>query len=539
MIRDTLSSAIAAALDAVARDRGLDLSSPAGIGLERPARPEHGDWSSNVAMVVAKSVGVNPRELATALADRLGSAGLAHVVGVEVAGPGFVNFRLADSWLHDVLGEVVAAGPDGYARHDFGAGATVNVEFVSANPNKPLHAGHGRGACLGDSIARLFERCGYRVVRETYLNDRGVQMQLFAESLAARARGEEPPDDGYQGDYLIEWAAEMPSDGDPLEWGYARALESHRRTLARLGIAFDVWFSERSMVESGAIDATLADLRDHGVVFDADGAVWFRSTDFGDDKDRVLVKSDGDATYLLPDIAYHRDKFSRADRLVNVWGADHHSYLARLKAAMQALGHDPDDLDIVITQLVDFERDGEQVRMAGRAGDLVEIDELLDEVGPDPFRFTYLMHSADSRQTIDLGLITRTSMDNPVFYVQYAHARISSLSAKVAGAGVAIRPIDEVDLSVLTHERELDVLRALFELPDAVELACRGRAPHRITTWTRDLATAFHGFYQDCRILGDDVDPDLAQARLWLVEAARIGLTTGLDLLGVSAPESM
>ncbi len=539
MIRDTLSTAIGAALDAVARDRGLDPSSLAGIGLERPARPEHGDWSSNVAMVAAKSLGTNPRDLATALTERLAEAEIDHVVGVEVAGPGFVNFRLADSWLHDVLAEVVARGQQGYARHDFGAGTRVNVEFVSANPNKPLHAGHGRGACLGDSVARLFERCGFDVTRESYLNDRGVQMQLFAESLAARSRGDEPPDDGYMGDYVVEWAAEMPADADPLEWGYDRALRSHRDTLERLGIAFDVWFSERSMVGNGAIDAALADLRQHGVVYEADGAVWLRSTDFGDDKDRVLVKSDGDATYLLPDIAYHRDKFTRAERLVNVWGADHHGYVSRLKAAMQALGHDPDELDIVITQLVDLERDGEQVRMAGRSGDLITIDDLLDEVGADPFRFTYLMQSADSRQTIDLGLITKTSMDNPVFYVQYAHARIASLSAKVAAAGITRLPIDEVDLSRLTHDRELDVLRALYELPDAVELACRDRAPHRITAWTRELATAFHGFYQDCRILGDDVEHEVSQARLWLVEAARIGLVTGLDLLGVSAPDSM
>ena len=259
-----------------------------------------------------------------------------------------------------------------------------------------------------------------------------MQKRVAPESLAARARGEDPPEDGYQGEYLVEWAAEMPSDADPLEWGYERALASHRRTLERLDIHFDVWFSERSMVETGAIDDTLADLRAHGVVYDADGAVWLRSTDYGDDKDRVLIKSDAEPTYLLPDVAYHRDKFGRADRLVNVWGADHHGYQARVRAAVQALGHDPAELDIVITQLVDFERDGEQVRMAGRAGDLIEIDDLLDEVGADPVRFTYLMQSADTRQTIDLGLITRTSMDNPVFYVQYAHARICSLSAKVA-----------------------------------------------------------------------------------------------------------
>ncbi|MDH3707665.1 MAG: arginine--tRNA ligase, partial [Acidimicrobiia bacterium] len=494
---------------------------------------------TNVALTSAKVAGRNSRELAVELAEHLNTNRPDHVAGVDVAGPGFVNFHLDDGWLHDLLRDVVAAGLEGFARHDGGAGTTVDIEFVSANPNKPLHGGHARGACLGDSIARLLERCGYDVTRETYLNDRGVQMALFAESLAARARGDDPPDDGYQGDYLIEWAADMPADADPLEWGYERAIQSHRDTLERVNVHFDVWFSERSMVADGKIETALDDLRAHDVVFEDDGAIWLRTTDYGDDKDRVLVKSDGDLTYLAPDIAYHRDKFSRAQTLINIWGADHHGYVPRMKAAMQALGHDPDELEIIITQLVDLERGGEKVRMSGRAGDMVTFDEIIDEVGGDAARFTYLMQSADSRQTIDLELVASRVMENPVFYVQMAHARLCSIQRNAAGAGFDVPDVASVDLSPLTHERELELLRTLAELPDQVLHAAEERAPHKISTWLRDFAATVHGFHHDCYVVGDDVPAELTQARLALVEAARIGLGVGLDLLGVSAPEAM
>ncbi|MEM8905257.1 MAG: arginine--tRNA ligase, partial [Actinomycetota bacterium] len=364
--------------------------------------------------------------------------------------------------------------------------------------------------------------------------------QLYAASLAARKRGEQPPDDGYLGAYVSEWAAEMPDDADPLEWGYARALRDHQATMERLGISFDTWFSERSMVDSGAIATTLEDLRDRGVVFDDDGAVWLRSTDHGDDKDRVLVKSDGEYTYLLPDIAYHRDKFARGfELLLNVWGADHHGYVARLKAAIAALGHDPDELEIQVTQLVDLERDGEPVPMSGRTGEMVTIDELLDAVGSDAVRFTYLVQSTDTRQTIDLDAITARTMDNPVFYVQMAHARARSIERNARGKGFERPPLDQVDLGVLTHERELDVLRSLSAFPELLAVAARERAPHKITTWVRELAAAFHGFFHDCYVVGDDIPVELTNARLWLVEVSRIGLAIGLDLLGVSAPEEM
>ncbi len=533
-VRDHLRSALHSALAAT----GIELPSD-DIAMERPASREHGDWSSNVALATAKKAGRNPRELGQQLVDTLSSDLPLHVTAVEIAGPGFVNFRLADSWLHEVLVDVIHAGVDGYARHDFGSGVHVNVEFVSANPNKPLHAGHGRGACYGDSVARLRERCGYQVTREFYINDRGVQMQRYAESLAARKRGDDPPEDGYHGAYVADWAAEMPADADPFEWGRDRGLASHRSTLETINIHHDVWFSEKSMVASGAIDETLTDLATNGAVFEADGATWLRSTDHGDDKDRVLIKSDGDFTYLTPDIAYHRDKFSRSDLLFNVWGADHHGYVARMKSAMQLLGHDPDELEIAITQMVDLVRDGEAVAMSGRSGDQIDLDDIIAEVGPDAARFTYLIQSVDSRQNFDLDEVAKQGMDNPVFYVQYAHARICSIFVKAAEADVERAPLAQVDGSLLIHDRELDILRSLQELPGVVLIANADNGPHRVAAWSREQAAALHGFYHDCYVMGDGVSPELTQARLALVGASQVGLQIGLDLLGVSAPESM
>jgi arginyl-tRNA synthetase len=537
-VRDTIIDAVRAALG----DLGVD-PVPRVVQLERPANPDHGEWSTNVALASAKAVGRNPRELGAQLAERLEASPPNHVVGVEVAGPGFVNFHLADSWLHDVLADVVTAGTDGWARVDEGDGTRVIVEFVSANPTGPLHAGHGRGACYGDSVARLYERCGYEVVREFYINDRGLQMQNFAASLAARAAGHDVPEDGYHGQYIIDWAAEMHAESgdaaDPMEWGYARALAAHQDVLESLSIHFDSWFSERSMIASGAIDATLSNLRAAGAVFEDGGAVWLRSTEHGDDKDRVLIKSDGEPTYLMPDVAYHRDKFGRADRLVNVFGADHHGYVARMHAAMALLGHDPAELEIAITQLVNLQRDGREVRLSKRTGEMVELAEVVEEVGADAARFTYLLLSVDSSQTFDMDLVSRQVNENPVFYVQYAHARIHQIMQRATGAGIDRGSLDEADLTLLVHPRELEVLRSLHELPDVVARARRERAPHQVTTWVRDLSSSFHGFYHDCRVLGDGIDLTLTVARLWLAEGARIGLAVALDLLGVGAPTEM
>jgi len=535
VIRDDLADALRAALGRA----GVD--APDVIHLERPARREHGDWSSNVAMVTAKKAGwAIPRELAMELAKDLNADLPPHVSSVEVAGPGFVNFHLHDTWLHDVLRDVVEQGETGYARTDDGHGVKVNVEFVSTNPTGPVHAGGGRWAAYGDSLCRVLERNGYAPHREFYLNDRGVQMQLFAQSLVARKEGKAVPDEGYQGEYVAEWAAEMPDDTDPLEWGYEQVKRDVRETLERIDVRFDTWFSERSMVESGAIEATLQDLRDRGFAYDADGAVWLRTTDFGDDSDRVLVKSDGEPTYVLPDIAYHRDKFNRGfPLLIDVWGADHHGYMQRLKAGIQALGHNPDELEIILGQFVTLMRGGEEVKLSKRAGNVVTLAEVIDEVGADAARLTFLLQSIDTKQVFDIDLVRSQAMENPVYYVQYAHARISSIERVAAERDVERKPLDDVDLSLLEHERELDVLRSLAELPDVVGLACADRAPHKVTTWVRELAGRFHGFYHDCYVMGTDVPAELTQARLWLVEASRVGLAIGLDLLGVSAPETM
>jgi arginyl-tRNA synthetase len=538
LIRAVLEQSLRDALAAA----GVD--APATVSLERPARREHGDWSSNVALATAKAAGRNPRELAHTLVAALSSTPPAHVEAVELAGPGFVNFRLRPTWLHDVLRDVVAAGEDGYARSGLGAGRRVNVEFVSANPTGPLHAGGGRWAAYGDALCNVLERCGHVTHREYYLNDRGVQMGLFGASLAARKAGTELPPDGYVGEYIAEWAAEMPDGADPVEWGYERVKRDLADTLRSIGVEFDTWFSERSLVESGAVEATLAELRAAGAAYDSEGAVWLRAPAKDDGEDEgdegwVLLKSNGEPAYLLPDLAYHRSKAERGwELLIDVWGADHAGHVPKMKAGWEALGHDPDSLEIVLGQLVKLVRGGQEVRLSKRAGTIVLLADLVDAVGPDAARLTFLLQSLNSTQTIDLEVITAQTMENPVFYVQMAHARIAGIGRRAEDEGVERRPIADVDLGLLVEERELDVLRSLAELPEVVELSCRDRAPHKVTTWVRELAGAFHGFYHDCYVIGD-VPAEVTQARLWLVEAARIGLAVGLGLLGVSAPETM
>ncbi len=534
MLRDDLASALRATLGAA----GVD--APDDVHLERPARREHGDWSSNVALATAKRAGRNPRELGQQLVDLLSADPPTHVTKVELAGPGFVNFHLADDWLHAVLREVVVDGVDGYARPDLGHGRRVNVEFVSANPTGPLHAGGGRWAVFGDALGNLLERTGHVVHREYYLNDRGNQMRLFGASLAAAKAGEPTPEDGYRGGYITDWSAEMPDGVDPAAWGYDRVKRDLRDSLGSIGVQFDTWFSEQSLVDSGAVEATLAELRANDMAYDADGATWIRTEQFGDRKDQVIVRSDGEYAYLLPDLAYHRDKFGRGwELLIDVWGADHHGYVPSLKAALRCIGHDPDELELVLGQLVKLIRDGKEVRLSKRAGTLVLLDDLVTQVGPDVARLTFLLQSLDTTQTVDLDAITSQSMDNPVYYVQYANARIHSIAKRATEQGVARVPLDAADLSLLVHERELEVLRILEQLPDVVRLAALERAPHKVATWVRELADRFHGFYHDCYVMGEGVAPELTQARLWLVESARIGLAIGLDLLGVDAPETM
>ena len=539
MIREQLLEAVRDAMAGL----GVD-PLPAAVVIERPARREHGDWSTNAALVSAKTAGRNPRELGQALLDALDADPPPHVERLELAGPGFVNFHLAPTWLHEELRTVAgsadrAAGGAEWGRLDLGHGRSVNIEYVSANPTGPIHAGGGRWGAFGDSLARIMDRCGYKVHREFYINDRGVQTRLFGASLEAARTGDEPPEDGYLGAYIAEWAAEMPADADPVEWGKQRSLQEARDVLASMHVEFDTWSSEAAIVATGAMDDVLVELRAGGHVFVKDGATWLRTTTFGDDQDRVLIRSDGEPTYFLPDIAYHRDKYNRGDHLIDILGADHHGYVPRMRAALQALGYDADRYEAIIGQNVKLVRNGVEVKMSKRAGTIVEIGDLLDEVGPDVARFVYLLQSIDSPQTIDLDVLTVQAAENPVFYVQYANARIHSIGQQAAERGVQRRPLAEVDLSVLVDERELELLRELSAFAEVLELACNERAPHRLATWVRGLAGAFHGFYRDCPILRSDVEPELTQARLWLAEAARIGLAAGLDLLGVDAPESM
>jgi len=538
MIRDTLTRALR---EAVA---GAGLEAPAVVNLERPARREHGDWSSNVALATAKVAGRNPRELARELADALSADPPEHVAGVDVAGPGFVNFRLADSWLHDVLRDVVVAGPPLFARLDIGRGERVQIEFVSANPTGPMHVGNGWFCAYGDALARVLQRCGYDVAREYYVNDTGGQVRTLGASLLARRRGEDVPDDGYQGAYvgLLAGLYDGPDDAETAgRWAAARVLEDIRATLDLLGIRFDQWFSQASIEESDAVEATVALLAARGLVFEQDGALWLRTADFGDPREqRVLRRSSdqgGGYTYLAGDLAYHRDKFlvRGFDRVINVWGADHHGQVASLQAGVEALGVERGRLEVRLGQLVSLA----EGRMSKRAGNSVPLRELIDDVGAGAVRFLSLMSSLDQASTIDLDMVRRRSMDNPVFYVQMAYARIAGIGRTAADRGIVREPLAVADLSLLTHERELDVLRSLSELPEVVALAAQDRAPHRVCTWVRELAARFHGFYHDCYVVGDGISPQLTQARLWLVEAARTGVSVGLDLLGVEAPERM
>ena len=534
MINEQLLDAVRSALAGL----GID-PVPDGVVVERPARREHGDWSTNAALASAKAAGQNPRQLGEALLAALDADKPPHVERLEIAGPGFVNFHLAPSWLHDLLRQVVTEGEASYSRLDLGAGRTVNIEFVSANPTGPIHAGGGRWGAYGDSLARIFDRCGYKPHKEFYINDRGVQTKVFGASLAAAKAGEPTPENGYGGQYILDWAAEMPDDADPVAWGLERSIREAREVLASMHVEFDTWSSEAALVDSGAAEVTMAELDANGHVYRSEGATWLRTSDFGDDKDRVLIKSDGEPAYVMPDIAYHRDKYNRGDHLIDILGADHHGYAPRMKAALAALGKDPDTFEVIIGQNVKLVRDGVEVKMSKRAGDIVEIGDLIDEVGPDVARFAYLLQSVDSPQTLDLDVLTAQAAENPVYYVQYANARIHSIADQAAQRGIERAPLDQTDLSTLTDERELELLRLLSTLPEALTLALNERAPHKITNWVRDLAAAFHRFYHDCPILRSDVDPARQQARLWLVEASRVGLAIGLDLLGVSAPEHM
>ncbi|MEW6153386.1 MAG: arginine--tRNA ligase [Actinomycetota bacterium] len=534
MVKEVLQEAIGHALTAAG------VEPPAEVPVVPTDRRDHGDWASSVALASAKGSGRPPRELAEELRAALTGSPPRYVTRVEVAGPGFLNFWLDPAWLHDVLRAVIAGGPDGYAAPDLGHGERVNLEFVSANPTGPIHVGNGWWCSYGDALGRLLERCGWSVAREYYVNDTGGQVRQLGSSVLARRRREAVPESGYQGDYVAELADQYDGPEDVVaagRWAAERIIDQIRATLEGIGIRFDEWFSQASIEESGAVEETLGVLRDRGLVYELDGATWLRTTDFGDSRDRVLVKSDGDFTYLAGDLAYHRNKFfvRGFDRAIDVFGADHHGQVASLLAGMEALGVERGRLEIKLGQMVSLA----EGKMSKRAGNFVALSELVADIGPDATRLLSLMSSIDQATTIDLESVRRRSMDNPVYYVQYAHARTASIARVAREQGVERRPLAEVDLSVLTGERELDLLRSLAELPDVVADACLTRSPHKVTTWVRELAGRFHSFYHECRVLGEGVEPGVTQARLWLVEATRVGLAAGLGLLGASAPDSM
>jgi len=539
VIRDELLAAVHHALDAAG------YAVPEGdVELTPPTKAGNGDFTTNVAMQLARSTDVAPRDIAAKIVVALEAERPQHVERVEVAGPGFVNFYLAPTWLHDVLRTVVAQG-ERFGHSRMLAGDRINLEFVSLNPTGPIHAGGGRWVAVGDALANLLASQGAEVHREYYLNDAGNQLATFGRSLYARYRGDEPPEDGYQGEYLVEMAGQMraelgdrATEEDAREWGYRWAVEGVRHDLDRIGVHFDTWFSERRLHETGAVENVLDDLRARGFVYDDDGATWLRSTAFGDQRDRVLVKSDGAPTYLLADLAYHRDKFERGwEHLIDIWGADHHGQVKSIQSGMEALGYPAGEPEVLLGQLVRLQRGGELVRLSRRSGTIVTLADILDEVDPDVARLTFLLQSVDTAQTFDLDVVTAQSMENPVYYVQYAHARIASIGRHAAELGVVRLPILDVNLGVLTHEREIELLRALAQYPDVLAEATELRAPHRVTTWVRDFAKSFHGFYRDCRVISDD--PALTQARLWLAEACRLGLASALAILGVHAPDEM
>ncbi|MEU5905982.1 arginine--tRNA ligase [Micromonospora sp. NPDC047527] len=552
-----LASVVLTAAHAVFDERGLDHAAlPERTVVERPRNPEHGDYASTLALQLSKKVGVPPRDLAAALADQLGRA--SGIKSVEIAGPGFLNIRLDAAAAGQLARLIVEAGAE-YGRSDRLAGEKINLEFVSANPTGPVHIGGVRWAAVGDALSRLLRAAGAEVGTEYYFNDAGSQIDRFARSLLAAAKGEPAPEDGYGGAYIAEIAAEVQArrpdvltlDDDAAQEvfrveGVALMFDEIRSTLRDFGVEFDTYFNEKDLHDRGELDLALVRLREQGRVYESDGATWLRTTDFGDDKDRVLRKSNGEWTYFAADCAYYLDKRERGfERVVIMLGADHHGYVGRMKAMAACFGDDPErNLEILIGQLVNLLRDGAPLRMSKRAGTVITLEDLVDAIGVDASRYALARYSSDSPIDIDIELWTRASRDNPVYYVQYVAARTASVARHAAevgltrGEGEAFRP------DLLGHEKENELLKALAEFPAVVASAAELREPHRIARYLEErVAQAYHRFYDEpaCRILprGDEPVSDAKRARLWLNDATRTVIANGLHLLGVSAPERM
>lgn len=569
-IRESLESVLYQALKAAVEAGELPLNEIPQPSLERPREEGHGDWACTIAMRLAKAAHMNPRGIAQVIVDHLPANNL--VESFEIAGPGFINLSLTNASFQAVVSEARQQGSD-FGKSELSEPCKVNLEYVSANPTGPMHVGHGRWAALGDAIARVMRHAGYSVDEEFYINDQGNQMNVFGNSIVVRyqqllGQDVEMPEACYGGAYIKDIAqAIIDADGDKWldanederlvafrERGYAMMLDSVKDTLSTFGNNFDTWFSERSLFvadENGETKQQRAFdvMNEKGLLFEAEGATFFRSTDYGDDKDRVLVKANGDLTYFMSDVAYHYDKMQRGyDHLIDIWGADHHGYIQRCKAMMDAWGY-PDALEVVLGQLVNLLRDGEPVRMSKRTGEMVTFQELIDEVGVDATRYLMLSKSADQAIDFDIEVAKKQDSSNPVYYVQYAHARICSILRKageargmnVESAGieeiVAELGLDDIDLSPLAHESELALMRKMADFSELVAGAARDRAPFRLTHYAQELAGLFHSFYGNCHVLGEE--ESVEKARLALVDSTRIVLALSLDLLGVSAPERM
>lgn len=534
----------------VLQSRDADTSLvPETPSVERPRNPEHGDYATNIAMQLGKRVGMVPRDLAQLIAD-----GLAANDGIDeatIAGPGFINIRLAADAQGKIVSDVLSAG-ENWGHSDTYAGRTVNLEFVSANPTGPIHLGGTRWAAVGDALGRILSANGAKVTREYYFNDHGRQIDRFSDSLVAAAKGLPTPEDGYGGDYIQDIAAAVvKANPAALEGSDEQVQENFRaagvdlmfahikESLHEFGTDFDVFFHENSLFESGQVEAAVNFLKETGKLYEADGAWWLKSTDYGDDKDRVVIKSDGDAAYIAGDIAYVKNKFDRGhDLCIYMLGADHHGYIARLRAAAAALGYDADGVEVLIGQMVNLVRDGKAVRMSKRAGTVITLDDLVEAIGIDGARYSMIRSSVDSSLDIDLALWASQSSENPVYYVQYGHARLCSIGRRAAEAGVSS---EGADFGLLIHEREGELIRTLGEFPAVVTSAAQLREPHRVARYAEQLAGVFHRFYDACQILpkaGEEAEP-LHIARLGLAEATRQTLANALGLLGVSAPERM
>ena len=538
---------------AVLTEHELDASVlPETVTVERPRNPEHGDYATNLALQVAKKAGAQPRELAQWLADAL--AGNDAIDEASIAGPGFLNIRLAAAAQGAIVAQVLNAGAD-FGSNSTYQGKKINLEFVSANPTGPIHLGGTRWAAVGDSLGRVLEASGAEVTREYYFNDHGGQIDRFARSLVAAAKGEPTPEDGYGGDYIKEIAqGVLEQNSGALDGSDAEVQEAFRsagvemmfaqikESLHEFGVDFDVYFHENSLFESGAVEKAIQKLKDNGKLYEAEGAWWLKSTEYGDDKDRVVIKSDGNAAYIAGDIAYVADKFDRGhDLAIYMLGADHHGYIARLRASAQALGYDPEAVEVLIGQMVNLVRDGQAVKMSKRAGTVITLDDLVEAIGVDGARYSLVRSSVDSSLDIDLGLWASQSADNPVYYVQYGHARICSILRKAAELGFDTAALGDAPLDLLTHDKEGDLIRTLGEFPEVVATAATLREPHRIARYAEELAAVFHRFYDQCQVLpkaGEETEP-IHSARLALASATRQVMANALTMVGVSAPEKM